>query len=84
MAANAVPEGLAVFTLPEHHRRRLRTSDLIEPAIRQDLQGSRLRPGAPVPRIRCSRRDRPNMGFHNKPVLREVEGAYIKRECRNK
>ena len=24
---NSVPEGLAVFTLPEHHRRRLRTSN---------------------------------------------------------
>ena len=32
-----VPEGLAVFTLPEHHRRRLRTSNPIERAVQQEL-----------------------------------------------
>ncbi len=33
-----VPEGLAVFSLPEHHRRRLRTSNPIERAIQQELK----------------------------------------------
>ena len=31
-----VPEGLAVFTLPEHHRKRLRTSNPIERVLRYD------------------------------------------------
>jgi len=35
---NSVPEGLAVFTLPEHHRRRLRTSNPIERAVQQELK----------------------------------------------
>ena len=33
-----VPEGLAVFTLPEHHRKRLRTSNPIERSIQQELK----------------------------------------------
>ncbi len=33
----AVPEGLAVFSLPEHHRRRLRTSNPMERAVQQEL-----------------------------------------------
>jgi putative transposase len=33
-----VPEGLTVFSLPEHHRRRLRTSNPIERAIQQELK----------------------------------------------
>ena len=33
-----VPEGLAVFSLPEHHRRRLRTSNPIERAVQQELK----------------------------------------------
>jgi putative transposase len=33
-----VPEGLAVFALPEHHRRRLRTSNPIERGIQQELK----------------------------------------------
>jgi transposase-like protein len=33
-----VPEGLAVFTLPEHHRRRLRTSNPMERAVQQELK----------------------------------------------
>jgi len=32
------PEGLTVFALPEHHRRRLRTSNPIERAIQQELK----------------------------------------------
>ena len=35
---NSVPEGLAVFALPEHHRRRLRTSNPIERAVQQELK----------------------------------------------
>ena len=34
----AVPEGLAVFTLPEHHRKRMRTSNPIERAVQQELK----------------------------------------------
>ena len=33
-----VPEGLAVFTLPEGHRRRRRTANPIERAVRQELK----------------------------------------------
>ena len=33
-----VPEGLAVFSLPEHHRRRMRTSNPMERAIQQELK----------------------------------------------
>jgi putative transposase len=34
----AIPEGLAVFTLPEHHRKRMRTANPIERAIQQELK----------------------------------------------
>ncbi|WP_139384078.1 IS256 family transposase [Novosphingobium mathurense] len=33
-----VPEGLVVFTLPEHYRRRLRTSNPMERAVQQELK----------------------------------------------
>lgn len=33
-----IPEGLAVFSLPEHHRRRLRTSNPIERGIQQEIK----------------------------------------------
>ncbi|WP_368667131.1 transposase [Novosphingobium sp. 18050] len=33
-----MPEGLGVFTLPECHRRRLRTSNPIERAVQQKLK----------------------------------------------
>jgi transposase-like protein len=33
-----VPEGLAVFSLPEHHRRRLRTSNPMERSVQQELR----------------------------------------------
>jgi len=35
---NNIPDGMAVFTLPEHHRRRLRTSNPIERAIQQEIK----------------------------------------------
>ena len=34
----AIPEGLAVFALPEHHRKRMRTSNPIERAVQQELK----------------------------------------------
>ena len=33
-----VPEGLAVFTLPEHHRRRMRTSNPVERSVQQEIK----------------------------------------------
>lgn len=33
-----VPEGLAAFSLPEHHRRRLRTSNPMERSVQQELK----------------------------------------------
>ena len=33
-----MPEGLSVFALPEHARRRLRTANPIERAIQQELK----------------------------------------------
>ncbi|NUH65111.1 IS256 family transposase [Sulfitobacter sp. S0837] len=33
-----VPEGLAVFTLPKHHRRRMRTSNPMERSVQQELK----------------------------------------------
>jgi transposase-like protein len=33
-----IPEGLAVFALPEHHRRRMRTSTPMERGIQQELK----------------------------------------------
>ena len=35
---SAVPEGLTVFSLPDHHRRRLRTANPIERAIQQEIK----------------------------------------------
>lgn len=35
---NNVTEGLAVFTLPEHHRKRMRTSNPIERAVQQETK----------------------------------------------
>jgi putative transposase len=34
----AIPEGLAALTLPEHHRKRMRTSNPIERAVQQELK----------------------------------------------
>lgn len=34
----AAPEGLAVFALPENHRRRMRTSNPIERGVQQELK----------------------------------------------
>lgn len=37
-ACEAAPGGLTVFALPEHHRRRPRTSNSIERAVQQELK----------------------------------------------
>ena len=34
----AIPKGLAVFTLPEHHRKRMRTANPIERVVQQELK----------------------------------------------
>jgi len=34
----AIPEGLGVLTLPEHHRKRMRTSNPLERAVQQELK----------------------------------------------
>jgi putative transposase len=34
-----IPEGLAVFSLPDTHRLRMRTSNPIERAVQQELKG---------------------------------------------
>ncbi len=36
--ASAVPEGLTVFRLPAHHRKRMRTSNPMERAIQQEIK----------------------------------------------
>jgi transposase-like protein len=33
-----IPEGLTVFSLPDHHRRRMRTSNPMERAVQQELK----------------------------------------------
>ena len=33
-----MPEGLAIFSLPEHRRRRLRTSNPMERSVQQELK----------------------------------------------
>ena len=33
-----MPEGLTVFTLPENHRRRMRTSNPMERAVQQEIK----------------------------------------------
>lgn len=35
---NNIPEGLTVFALPEHHRKRMRTSNPMERAVQQELK----------------------------------------------
>jgi transposase-like protein len=78
----SVPEGLAVFALPEHHRRRMRTSNPMERAAQQELKRRtikvRLFPGeAALERLVSA-------------ILVEVDEkwasdtkAYIKRECQD-
>ena len=35
---NSIPEGLTVFAIPAHHRRRMRTSNPIERAVQQEIK----------------------------------------------
>ena len=79
---NAVPEGLAVFTLPEHHRRRLRTSNPIERAVQQELKRRTVK-------VRVFPNDQALLRLVS-AVLVEIDEtwacdnkAYIKWECRN-
>ena len=48
-----VPEGLAVFTLPEHHRKRLRTSNPIERSVQQEPKRRPLKSGSFPAKTRC-------------------------------
>ena len=79
---NAVPEGLAVFTLPEHHRRRLRTSNPIERAVQQELKRRTVK-------VRVFPNDQALLRLVS-AVLVEIDETwasdnkgYIKWECRN-
>ena len=77
-----VPEGLAVFSLPEHHRRRMRTSNPMERAVQQELK-----------RRTCKVRVFPNEASLERlvsAVLVEIDDrwaadtkAYIKWECQD-
>ena len=77
-----VPEGLAVFALPEHHRRRMRTSNPMERAVQQELK-----------RRTCKVRVFPNEDSLERlvsAVLVEIDDrwaadtkAYIKWECQD-
>ena len=77
-----VPEGLAVFTLPEHHRRRLRTSNPMERAVQQELKRR-------TSKVRVfPERGSPPAAQHD-AILVEIDEkwasdtkAYIKWECR--
>ncbi len=77
-----VPEGLAVFTLPKHHRRRMRTSNPMERSVQQELK-----------RRTVKVRVFPNEAALERPVsavLVEIDDkwaadtkAYIKWECQD-
>lgn len=79
---NAIPEGLAAFTLPEHHRRRLRTSNPIERAVQQELKRRTVK-------VRVFPNDEALLRLVS-AVLVEIDEtwacdnkAYIKWECRD-
>ena len=77
-----VPEGLAAFALPEHHRRRMRTSNPMERAVQQELK-----------RRTCKVRVFPNEASLERlvsAVLVEIDDrwaadtkAYLKWECQD-
>jgi hypothetical protein len=50
---NTIPEGLAVFTLPEHHRRRLRTLSSA-PSSRSSSAGRSRSGCSPTTRLSCA------------------------------
>lgn len=77
-----VPEGLAVFTLPEHHRKRLRTSNPIERSVQQELKRRTVK-------VRVFPNDEALLRLVS-AVLVEIDEkwasdakAYIKWECQN-
>ena len=57
----AIPEGLTVFSLPESHRRRIRTANPIERAIQQEIK----------------RRTRKIRGFPNEASLERLATAIL-------
>ena len=74
-----IPEGLAVFILPEHHRRRLRTSNPIERAIQQEIKRRTIKvrvfPNQAITRTPGERgpgRNRRQMG-HRRQGLHQLE-----------
>ncbi len=78
----SVPEGLAVFTLPEHHRRRLRTSNPMERAVQQELKRR-------TAKVRVFPSEDPLLRLVS-AILVEIDEkwasdtkAYIKWECRD-
>ncbi len=77
-----VPEGLAVFAFPEHHRRRLRTSNPIERGVQQELKCRTIK-------IRVFPNEESLLRLVS-AVLVEIDEkwtvdtkAYIKRECQD-
>ena len=77
-----VPEGLAVFTLPEHHRRRLRTSNPIEHGIQQELK-RRTRKIRVFPNTESLERLVSAVLVEIDDKWASAEKAYIKWECQD-
>ena len=77
-----MPEGLAVFTLPEHHRRRLRTSNPIERGIQQELK-RRTRKIRVFPNTESLERLVSAVLVEIDDKWASAEKAYIKWECQD-
>ena len=77
-----VPEGLAVFTLPEHHRRRLRTSNPIARGIQQELK-RRTRKIRVFPNTESLERLVSAVLVEIDDKWASAEKAYIKWECQD-
>lgn len=77
-----VPEGLAVFTLPEHHRRRLRTSNPIERGIQQEIK-RRTRKIRVFPNTESLERLVSAVLVEIDDKWASAEKAYIKWECQD-
>ena len=77
-----VPEGLAVFTLPEHHRRRLCTSNPIERGIQQELK-RRTRKIRVFPNTESLERLVSAVLVEIDDKWASAEKAYIKWECQD-
>nr|WP_159981687.1 MULTISPECIES: transposase [unclassified Novosphingobium] len=77
---NAISEGLAVFGLPEHHRRRLRTSNPIERAVQQEVERRTVKV---FPNDQALLRLVSVVFVENDEPWECDNKAYIKWECRN-